>query len=483
MTSAADRFTLNERLGSAQRCASYLRSITLAPLAHNPSSRPALADLTGAVIDALPMQRPREFEFDPSPSPILQRWHPKLTPYRLLVLGTTISVGTAKAVAAHGGDQSASTTLEWVSGVVIFLILHSMSTYDESPKDPPPLLGWLFTIDCVDYIWRLLSLLRIPCPSYSSVPEPMARLNVHGREHTRNVIPVTLHRLFVSFITAVFGLTKATMTYSGYSVGANWVDWTLGVVVTSILFILGMYENNSIGMWHAFFARDHSTATRYGLSIIGLAFIFTLWIATCFWMMHLVISSPYSAFLSTDDIFVPLTELTPLAVLREKLFDACLIIFLVLMVAVSMFSGVASISVVMSTSGLPKWKVAADWIMGQGLAWKRSYMQHESPGRRRGKKIAYHTILLATFLLGCAVFLAFWVVSIAANVEEVYLPSQSDAKPNRGFHAFLVATMLFQLGGTGATAFLMWVVAWKVLLPPLWAYRRGDVDWDSWLLF
>lgn len=57
------------------------------------------------------------------PTPLtVQKWHPKLTPYRLLALGTTVAVGTAKAVAAQKGDNGASTTLEWISGVVIFLV-------------------------------------------------------------------------------------------------------------------------------------------------------------------------------------------------------------------------------------------------------------------------------------------------------------------------------------------------------------------------
>lgn len=109
-----------------------------------------------------------------------------------------------------------------------------MSTYDETSKDPPPLLQWLFTIDCMDYIWRLFSLLRIPRPSYSSEPEQTPRLYAYERNHTKNGTPVTLYRLFVCFTTTFFGLTKATITYLGYSADANWVDWTLGVALTSM---------------------------------------------------------------------------------------------------------------------------------------------------------------------------------------------------------------------------------------------------------
>lgn len=105
-----------------------------------------------------------------------------------------------------------------------------MSTYDELPKDPPPLLGWLFRMDCMDYVWPALSFLRIPQPSYSSEPEAVSRLN---KKRSAPVL-VTQHRLVVCVTTMCFGLVKATLTYIGYSSGANCVDWTVGVVFTSM---------------------------------------------------------------------------------------------------------------------------------------------------------------------------------------------------------------------------------------------------------
>jgi len=52
----------------------------------------------------------------------LDRWHPKLTPFRLLTLGTTIALGTAKAVESYKQVTYVSVTLEWVLGVVAFLM-------------------------------------------------------------------------------------------------------------------------------------------------------------------------------------------------------------------------------------------------------------------------------------------------------------------------------------------------------------------------
>ena len=51
------------------------------------------------------------------------RWHPKITAYRLLVISTTISLGSAKAIATLFGKSYASTTIEWIGGVVVFTVL------------------------------------------------------------------------------------------------------------------------------------------------------------------------------------------------------------------------------------------------------------------------------------------------------------------------------------------------------------------------
>jgi len=51
------------------------------------------------------------------------RWHPGITPYRLLVISTTISLGSAKAVATFYGKSYVSTTIEWIAGVAVFTLL------------------------------------------------------------------------------------------------------------------------------------------------------------------------------------------------------------------------------------------------------------------------------------------------------------------------------------------------------------------------
>jgi len=54
------------------------------------------------------------------------RWHPKITLYRLLIISTTISLGSAKAAATFHGKSYVSITIEWVAGVAVFCLLSSL---------------------------------------------------------------------------------------------------------------------------------------------------------------------------------------------------------------------------------------------------------------------------------------------------------------------------------------------------------------------
>jgi hypothetical protein len=58
-----------------------------------------------------------------------QRWHPKITPYRLLVLMVTVSFGTTKAILTYKGETIAPITLEWIAGVVVSLLYFSRTFF------------------------------------------------------------------------------------------------------------------------------------------------------------------------------------------------------------------------------------------------------------------------------------------------------------------------------------------------------------------
>ena len=49
-------------------------------------------------------------------------WHPKISPYRFMVFLIPLAIGTAKAVLSQKGSVTTPTTLDWISGVVIFLV-------------------------------------------------------------------------------------------------------------------------------------------------------------------------------------------------------------------------------------------------------------------------------------------------------------------------------------------------------------------------
>ena len=49
-------------------------------------------------------------------------WHPKISPYRFIVFSTPLAIGTVKAVLSQKGSVTTPITLEWIYGVVIFLV-------------------------------------------------------------------------------------------------------------------------------------------------------------------------------------------------------------------------------------------------------------------------------------------------------------------------------------------------------------------------
>ena len=58
--------------------------------------------------------------YDPTlPRP---RWHPKISPYRFIVFLIPLVIGTVKAVSAQKGSVTTPITLEWISGVAVFLV-------------------------------------------------------------------------------------------------------------------------------------------------------------------------------------------------------------------------------------------------------------------------------------------------------------------------------------------------------------------------
>jgi len=113
----------------------------------------------GDVHDTL--RPPETFPFDEVPV----RWHPKITAYRLVVLLTTICLGVGKAITSARDTVVVPVTLEWVSGVAMFVLcavafllsfkfdshyrLYGIGLYDEDNLH----MKWLFNEDLAPYFW------------------------------------------------------------------------------------------------------------------------------------------------------------------------------------------------------------------------------------------------------------------------------------------------------------------------------------------
>ncbi|KIM40766.1 hypothetical protein M413DRAFT_446149 [Hebeloma cylindrosporum] len=215
-----------------------------------------------------------------------QIWHPRITPYRLLVLVVTVSFGMTKAVLTYKDETIIPITLEWIAGVVVSLFLFFLGIY-ESGNAVPRYLSWMFEPDCMDVVWRILRIISIPRPYYTS-----EELDVVRVPHD-NYPPVSGYRILVSMLVITFGIGKAACAYFGLPTAANSVDWTFGVVATSILYVLGLYENNTVDFWPAFFATDYTDTLLNG-SYQGYVFsLHTLGLFACgawsyFWLRTLI---------------------------------------------------------------------------------------------------------------------------------------------------------------------------------------------------
>ncbi|KIK00152.1 hypothetical protein K443DRAFT_679419 [Laccaria amethystina LaAM-08-1] len=174
------------------------------------------------------------------------RWHPKITIYRLLVLLTTICLGVGKAITSARGAVLVPVTLEWVSGVAVFILLYGVGSYDEDHRQR---MKWLFNKDLAAYLWPI---------SYRT-----DEVDLPAGFHLSRRPPITGYRIVVTASVLLFGLAKAMLGYLGCSVAANTVDWIYGVVVTSGLYCLGLYENNSLDLFSAFFAIDYGPSLRH----------------------------------------------------------------------------------------------------------------------------------------------------------------------------------------------------------------------------
>jgi len=76
---------------------------------------------SGSTIELVDLANTRPSSRPPSSRARLS-WHPKLTLYRLLVIVSTVALASAKTATSYLNLTFASITLEWILGVVVFLL-------------------------------------------------------------------------------------------------------------------------------------------------------------------------------------------------------------------------------------------------------------------------------------------------------------------------------------------------------------------------
>ncbi|TDL23941.1 hypothetical protein BD410DRAFT_129557 [Rickenella mellea] len=133
----------------------------------------------------------------PTPRKEKEEWHhPKLTGYRILVIGLTSLVGILKAVLTFKGQSAAPNVLDWLLGVVCVVCLYWLGWYE---KSHPTWMHWLFNNKSQEPPWL--------------------------RDHPK----LTGYRIAVIAVTVSLGVSKAVSTSKGKSTEAVWLDLTLGV--------------------------------------------------------------------------------------------------------------------------------------------------------------------------------------------------------------------------------------------------------------
>ncbi|KAF9008426.1 hypothetical protein BDQ17DRAFT_1226699, partial [Cyathus striatus] len=77
---------------------------------------------------------------------------------------------------------------------------------------------------------------------------------------------LTVYRLLVILITLGFGVSKAVLSYQGRTIVPITLEWFFGTGVFLLLYWLGLYESNLIGLMPYLFTTDYSSNIKGPLS-------------------------------------------------------------------------------------------------------------------------------------------------------------------------------------------------------------------------
>ncbi|KAJ2933428.1 hypothetical protein H1R20_g3681, partial [Candolleomyces eurysporus] len=194
-------------------------------------------------------------------------WLPKFTVYRLAFNAVTVGLGTAKFMASISKSKSGSfiaITLEWVGGIVVFLIAYFLGQYYEAKDTAWPY--WFFRADAMNGVRKLFRSIGIKIPQYNT-EQPNLDFLIKPKHP-----PVTGYRILVTTSAIAFGLTKAACSYAGQETAPDAVELVYGAVIALIIYWLGLFEASANEVMPWLFIADYSSQVVFGtVKLCGLA--------------------------------------------------------------------------------------------------------------------------------------------------------------------------------------------------------------------
>ncbi|KDQ58460.1 hypothetical protein JAAARDRAFT_176422 [Jaapia argillacea MUCL 33604] len=194
-------------------------------------------------------------------------WRPQFTGYRALVILLTVGFGSLKAILSYKNLTIASTTVEWISGVVIYVGLFWLGLYETAH---PSAIPWLFERDYTHSVRRFVNPRAVVTTRGGIIEYNIAE------SHQNRRATLTAYRILVSTLVASLGLTKASLTYQGYSTVPTTLDWISGTLLAVGLYWLGLYESSPDNSLPLLFTADYQPAIVIGVSLIGRLLLLSL---------------------------------------------------------------------------------------------------------------------------------------------------------------------------------------------------------------
>ncbi|KAF8318427.1 hypothetical protein DL93DRAFT_2165030 [Clavulina sp. PMI_390] len=209
-------------------------------------------DLLCAARDRARSRQPTiEEQADALGDPSVQRARLAITPHRVLGSLLILSFGIAKAVLGYGGNALSGTTLDWILGVFLSLLLYWVGLFEWTRPGVAP---WFFHLDIISGQERVPDL---DPKEYVDHYE-----NIGLDEFPRFSVKVTGYRILNTTVVLGLGMAKSTLSYMGWTFIPVTFDWLIGVVAALVLYWTGFYEAPQTRAPPWFFQTDYSEHIR-----------------------------------------------------------------------------------------------------------------------------------------------------------------------------------------------------------------------------